>query len=287
MAKSGNKFLLTEAIKNRSSWRSYSPGELPLKLRKEISGILSSNNKGIFGNEINFKIIEKNFLPDEKIKLGTYGFISGATSFIGSAVKPSPMIFEDYGYLLETIIIHLTGLGLATCWLGGTFTREGIRKLLGAGQDDIIPAITPVGFGTDKRSVRDRIIRMGAGSKKRKPWEEIFFDEDFNRPLNKKNAGAYSEVLEMTRISPSASNKQPWRIVKIGKFFHFFLQRTKGYAGIIKSADLQKIDMGICMANFHLSAIDLGLKGEYIIDNPGYDLPEGMEYSATWKSASR
>jgi hypothetical protein len=274
----------SDMIKKRTSWRSYSKRELPLKLRNEISGILISNNKGIFGNEINFKIIEKTFAPDEKIKLGTYGFITGAKIFIGSAVTPAPMIFEDYGYLLEKIIINLTGLGLATCWLGGTFTRAGIKKLLGAGRDEIIPAITPVGFGTDARSVKDRIIRMGAGSNKRKPWEEIFFYEDFNHTLSKNDAGVYSEILEMTRISPSASNKQPWRVVKKGKFFHFFLQRTKGYGDLIKTSDLQKIDMGICMANFHISAVELGLKGKFILDNPEFELGEGMEYIASWKS---
>ena len=273
-----------DSIRKRTSWRSYSKEELPSELRDEISGILISNNKGIFGNEINFKIIEKTFAPDEKVKLGTYGFISGAKSFIGAAVKPSPMIFEDYGYLLEKIIINLTGIGLATCWLGGTFTRTGIKKMLGADKNDIIPAITPVGFGTDSRSVKDRIIRMGNGAKKRKPWNEIFFNEDFNHHLSETEAGSYSEVLEMTRISPSASNKQPWRIVKNGKHFHFFLQRTKGYGDIIKSSDLQKIDMGICMANFHLSALELGLKGKFIPANPGLELGEGMEYTASWKS---
>ncbi len=283
MVNKNKKFSNIEAIKKRTSWRSYSKKEFSLKLRNEISGILTSNNKGIFGNEISFKIIEKTFAPDEKVKLGTYGFISGAKSFIGAAVTPSPMIFEDYGYLLEKIIINLTSLGLATCWLGGTFTRTGIKKLLGAGNDHIIPAITPVGFGTDSRSVKDRIIRMGAGSKKRKSWDEIFFNEDFNHPLSATEAGIYSEALELTRISPSASNKQPWRIVKKGKNFHFFLQRTKGYADVIKTSDLQKIDMGICMANFHLSALELGLKGKFILENPGLELGEGMEYTASWK----
>ncbi len=273
-----------DSIRKRTSWRSYSKEELSSKLRDEISGILASNNKGIFGNEINFKIIEKTFAPDEKVKIGTYGFITGAKSFIGAAVKPSPMIFEDYGYLLEKIIINLTGIGLATCWLGGTFTRAGIKKMLGAGNNDIIPAITPVGFGTETRSVKDRIIRIGNGAKKRKSRDEIFFNEDFNYPLSETEAGNYSEVLEMTRISPSATNKQPWRIVKKGKFFHFFLQRTKGYGEIIKSSDLQKIDMGICMANFHLSAHELGLKGKFILENPGLELGAGMEYTASWES---
>jgi len=59
----------------------------------------------------------------------------------------------------------------------------------------------------------------------------------------------------MVRIAPSASNKQPWRIVKIEGAWHFFLERTKGYGdGIIfkllKLADIQRLDMGIAMCHF-------------------------------------
>jgi hypothetical protein len=54
--KKNNKISFLEIIRSRTSWRSYSNKELSLKLRKEISEILSSENKGIFGNKINFKI---------------------------------------------------------------------------------------------------------------------------------------------------------------------------------------------------------------------------------------
>lgn len=33
-------------------------------------------------------------------------------------------------------------------------------------------------------------------------------------PLEKEEAGNYEAALEMVRIAPSASNKQPWRILK-------------------------------------------------------------------------
>ena len=36
-------------------------------------------------------------------------------------------------------------------------------------------------------------------------------------------------VLEMVRRGPSASNKQPWRVVRAGERWHLYLQRTRGY----------------------------------------------------------
>jgi len=35
---------------------------------------------------------------------------------------------EDFGYLMEEAILFATGLGLGTCWLGGSFTKSGLPK---------------------------------------------------------------------------------------------------------------------------------------------------------------
>jgi len=55
------------------------------------------------------------------------------------------------------------------------------------------------------------------------------FDSYFETPLTKTKANKYTPVLEMVRLSPSASNKQRWRLVLEGNCIHFFLQRTRGY----------------------------------------------------------
>ena len=53
--------------------------------------------------------------------------------------------------------------------------------------------------------------------------------------------------LEMVRLGPSASNKQPWRIVRKDGFYHFFIQRTKGYRNVmtrlVQIEDMQRLDM--------------------------------------------
>ncbi|MGH4140908.1 hypothetical protein [Clostridium sp.] len=56
-----------------------------------------------------------------------------------------------------------------------------------------------------------------------------FFETDGLVPLNEDSAGEYVVPLEMVRLGPSASNKQPWRIIKDKNAYHFFLCRTKGY----------------------------------------------------------
>jgi hypothetical protein len=94
----------------------------------------------------------------------------------------------------------------------------------------------------------------------------------------------------MVRLGPSASNKQPWRIVRVGEAWHFFVQRTPGYPGRVASAfvpgDLQRVDLGIAMCHWALSAAELDLPGGWERAQPEIALPDGRtEYIASWVEA--
>lgn len=277
---------IVELIKMRNSWRKYTRREIAGSIKQEILERVSAPPAGPFGNRVRFRLVEKDISEQEtKVKLGTYGFISGAGYFLAGAMKDTEKNFEDYGYLLEELILYCTGLGLATCWLGGSFKRGEFGKALNAADDEIIPAVTPVGYASETRGYRDRLIRMGAGSKKRKPWKELFFTDDFSNPLTPEAAGDYAVPLEMVRSAPSASNKQPWRIVREKNRFHFFLKRTKHYDKMIKAADMQRIDMGIAMCHFELTAVERNLEGKWQIEKPGSFTPppdEDMEHIVSW-----
>jgi hypothetical protein len=135
---------------------------------------------------------------------------------------------------------------------------------------------------------RKRFFRRIVGSATRLPWERLFFISSFDSPLSKNEAGAFAAPLEMVRIGPSASNKQPWRIVRDGSDWHFFMQRTKGYrtqiaARVLGLADIQRIDMGIAMCHFELSARELGLQGGWLMRKPAIAMPDDTtEYTASW-----
>ena len=93
----------------------------------------------------------------------------------------------------------------------------------------------------------------------------------------------------MVRWGPSASNKQPWRIVKQENVWHFYLQRTPGYGSdgwlgkLLGVADVQRLDMGISMCHFELSAMELGLKGKWSVAEPALEKPDKhTEYTVSW-----
>jgi hypothetical protein len=152
-----------------------------------------------------------------------------------------------------------------------------------------VPGVSPVGIISDKRNLRSSIVRTFAGSKKRKPWEKLFFSGSFLNPLEEPDSGTYMEALEMVRIAPSASNLQPWRIIKETDkdVFHFFIDGSKYYQRRSVYQNLQYIDMGISLSHFELTASELGLKGKWVVkdgiqENKDYGISSNAEYIITW-----
>ncbi|MGI5864675.1 MAG: nitroreductase family protein [Myxococcales bacterium] len=283
---------IADLIRARTSWRAYlsEPIEESKKqrLREEMSSVVAEVP---FGTRLRFELIELPELDPKALRaLGTYGFIKGARSFLAGTAGEGERRFEDYGFALESLILLATDLGLGTCWLGGSFSNSAFASQLGAGPGEMVPAVSPIGYATDQRAMRDRVIRLVAGSKSRKPWEELFFSEELGRPLAPAEAGPYAEVLELVRLAPSASNKQPWRIVRArgGEAFHLLLERTLGYnEGFLRfgKADLQRLDMGIALCHFERAAREAGLPGRWSTEEPGLSLPAGIAHVATWSPA--
>lgn len=247
----------------RTSRRSYTSIDLSQEQRQIIHSIIESHPKGPLGNSVEISLISRDTAPDKKLRLGTYGFIQGARDFLAGQTTPEKQHFLDYAYVMEHIILELTALELGTCWLGGTFDRGEFARAIDLQPGSVIPAVSPVGHATSTRSLGDRIIRVGAGSKKRKDWEELFFFADSLLPYDPDLQGPMTRCLEMVRLSPSASNNQPWRLLVDDQNIHFYLNRKPGYQKTFGSVDIQMLDMGIAMCHFELTASTMKMKGQW------------------------
>ena len=276
-----------EIMKERTSRRTYLDKVMDKNLRDKLELILELKDiespfKSRGGNP-RFQLISiPDFNPDENIKIGTYGFIKGAQEYIAGAIDKAEYDFENYGYLLEAIMLAATDLGTGTCWLGGTFKRSEFSKLIKLKADEKIPAVTPVGFSTSRR-VKERFMRSIIKAKARKPWEEIFFDETFNNPLNSNDIGKYKTVLEMVRIGPSAGNNQPWRIIKDKdkNNFHFYVKYSEDKK-LSAYNKFVRLDIGIAVCHFDLTAKELGIKGEWKIFDPHHITLQNLKYVISW-----
>lgn len=155
-------------------------------------------------------------------RLGTYGFIMGARQFLVMASGKSIAEKIQAGFMFEALVLEITAMGLATCWLGGTFRRGLFSDVFGQlDEDKEIIIVSPVGHPTDKRRFAERMMRRFVKADARKSFDTLFkvtevdFDGLNNNIVNKQIAlpsdSSLRRVLETVRIAPSSSNSQPWR----------------------------------------------------------------------------
>jgi nitroreductase len=274
-------------IRERSSWRTYTGKPLNETIKTQIERILNPDKiespfKDLSGCA-RFTLIRLHDVnPNVIDKIGTYGMIKGAVEFIAGAVEKSDYNLEHYGYLFETIVLGITDLGLGSCWLGGTFSRSQISDLIQLKSNEIIPAITPVGYPATRRW-KEKLIRSIAKAKVRKSWNELFFNGDFNTPLTQEIIGEYEDILEMVRLGPSAGNRQPWRILKEREqnVYHMFVKHSEskklaGYNQFVR------LDIGIAICHFDLVAKERGISGAWNINMPNIEIPKDLKYTISW-----
>ena len=181
---------------------------------------------------------------------------------------------------VEKLVLLLTNMEIGTCWLAGTFNRAQFESNMKITKDEIFPIVCPIGYPSDKKTFIESVFRSVSKSEQRKEWNEIFFQNDFNTPLNKENIGDYALPLDMLRLAPSAANKQPWRILYKDGNYHFYkvinLNNKYPY-------DLQRLDVGIGACHFHLTCIEKGLQGKFqVLKNINVEMPETLEYMFSW-----
>lgn len=278
-------FPVEQTVRSRSSVRTYEERPLSLEEKEQINAYIAAlqNLPSPFSADVTLRLLEAKAGTGTE-KLGTYGVIKGAANFIGAAVPNGEFAMEALGYTFERLILEVTHLGLGTCWLGGTFKRTEFASAMSLEKNEIFPAVSPVGHPAAKKRLIENLARKIAKADQRKPWNELFFKDDFATPLDKSDAGEYAFPLEMLRLAPSASNKQPWRILKSGGIFHFYEAKTPGY-GDKAPYDIQKADVGIAFCHFHMAALEKDLAGKFEkLSEPGITAPANMHYLFSWVS---
>lgn len=278
---------VADIVRQRYSCRAYRTRPLEAGARRHLEDILAESTMGPLGTHCRFTLLAASPGDAHALRgLGTYGFIKGATAFMVGVAGPGRRNLEDYGYLMERATLEATDLGLGTCWLGGTFSRSRFAQRITPGAGEVMPAVVAAGYPLE--GANDP-IRAHAGSSHRLPAGELFWSERPGVPLPPGVAGPYAHILELVRWAPSASNKQPWRLIRTEGAWHFHLKRQKGYGkgsllfALTRLADLPRVDLGIAMCHFELAAREAGLSGRWALLDPEPSTPDSsLEYTVTW-----
>ncbi len=278
-----NKFesSIIETIHERKSVRSYSDTLVDPKVLQEVLSFATDNSVGPFGNKVSFQLVDAEGFDTKSMKnLGTYGAIKGARSYLVGSVSPADKAMEDFGFCMEHAMLKATSLGLGTCWLGGFLNRSTFAELCNIGSKEIIPAVTPLGFAAKRTTLRDKLIRKAVDGNNRRPFSTLFFEDDFT-PLTYIETDSAHVLLESVRRAPSASNKQPWRIVISSEAMHLYLEEDAAYNHRFDPVLMQNIDMGIAMSHLALAAKAQSLQGKWT-QLKVVSMHEKYQYIASW-----
>ena len=264
-----------DVIKARKSVRSFNKKKIDSKTIEQIKDFLS-NNSNPFNIPIEFKILDA-----AKYNLSS-PVITGADTYVAGKYNKCENAEIAFGYTFERLILYATSLGLGTVWLAATIDRKAFEKAIKLKSDEIMPAVTPIGYESNKSSIREILMRKAMKSDTRLSFEDIFYKDDFEHCLHEEDAGIWLIPLQMVQLAPSATNKQPWRIIKDTNKVHFYENKTKGYDKN-STGDIQKVDLGIAMCHLEIAVQELGLKGSFVKYKPTISLPENTEYIVTYE----
>ena len=154
---------IIETIKRRRSVRTYQDKALEPDVREKLQRYMDSLENP-FGQPVKKYMIDKKVVTEGE-RLGTYGLIKGANTFLGISVPDTDLAHVAAGYEFENLILEATALGLGTVWLAATFNREGFASAMGIPKDELFPAISPVGYPAAKRSLTESLMKRQLGIK--------------------------------------------------------------------------------------------------------------------------
>ena len=264
---------LLDTIRKRRSVRTFDGEKLREEdARKILEYAVKVENP--YGLEITWKLLDAvRYGLSSPVIVGTDTFIAGKMRRVSHAE-------EAFGYAFEKIVLFAESLGIGTTWIAGTMNRAAFERAMEIAEDEVMPCVSPLGYPAKKMSLRETMMRKGVKADSRCDFDELFFDGSFDSPLSEEKAGRLKEALEAVRTAPSAVNKQPWRVVVDGNRINFYEKRSKGYD--TGDWDMQKIDMGIALCHFELTAKECGLDVVFDISDPGFSVGDDTRYIASY-----
>lgn len=257
--------------------RTFDPDRLiPASILDNIPAMIAETPAPFQAPEAKFAVVTSR--PDEGVKLGTYGVISGAKHFIALATPAMSEAIVAASFRLESVLLRLQSMGLGYVWVGGTFRRSDFAQAAELSSEMTIPVVVPIGYAKSPRLL-ERVMRATSRASSRKSWSDLFFLGSPKQPLTPEQAGRMAEALEMVRLAPSDYNSQPWRVVVDGDKAYFY--------GRYDGADnaMKDVDMGIALSHFSLALAHAGV--EHVITPasevaaPDISVPSDWHFVAT------
>ena len=266
---------LYDAIFYRKSTKQYSQKKVKKELLEEVKNICSQIT--YLNKELNIKahVIDRghliSFLMGKNCKVKSPHYII-ITSDNG----------EDYlqniGYAMEEVVLKLTSLGIATCWLECNIKREDILEFVDLKSEEDLDANETEEENIEKEENLENpysIIAFGYPEEGEKLFKNNKnADRKRINHVCKKLDKSLEKIVEPLRLAPSMKNSQPWVLYNKDNNIHLYEEKQKK-----NLSDTNKISMGIALRHFDIACKEFGVDVNYLKMNTKKKL--GKEYYIT------
>lgn len=233
---------LYDAIFYRRTTRKYSNRKVTGELLEEIKKNCSNIN--YLNKDLNIKahVIDRghiiHLLQGKKCKVKAPHYL------VVTSTKGEDYL-QNIGFAIEDIVLNLTTLGLATCWLECNFKREDILEFVKLEEIDKIeedselnleqPYIM-VAFGYSEEN--EQLLRKDKTKVDRKSIKHIC----------KRAPRKDLKIINAIRFSPSIKNCQPWVLYSDNDGLHLYEEKQRK-----NISDMSKISMGIGLRHIDIA----------------------------------
>lgn len=261
---------IIEAIKERRSVRNFNCESLAQSQISELEDAVK-NAESPFGGDVTIRL--QSFDVKDGFKPSTYGMIKGAVDFFLLGIKDDKQSALTAGFKFEQVVLKAWQMGLGTCWIAATFKGTDFDRGQTWPDGEELKIICPVGVAA-KQSILEKATRLALGSKNRKPFDKLFFNENFQTPYEP--TGRFGEALEMMRLAPSSTNSQPWRVLVSGDTVHFYY---------VPKSPASVLDCGIGICHFYETEKFNNRSGEFVELADVPTAPENWIYLVSYKAS--
>lgn len=226
---------MIDLLERRHSVRSYSldpiPDQIKNTLRSEVT-LINSHEAGL-----NFQLTFDDSKPFQGFRR-SYGMFKNVTNYLSAIIDPTFEYAEERaGFFAEKLVLKMVEIGLGTCFVGGTFSREDLDPRVEVYEK--VPFVVTFGYADAKNtSILGRLTSKIAHRKDRQLGS--FFKGSEQEKQMLVDAGIDVELaLKAVKLAPSALNKQPVRLMCCD--------------------DAETFDLGAEVEDYSSNAVDLGI----------------------------
>ncbi len=235
-----------DAIFYRKTTKQFSNKNIKPELMEQIKGICMDIN--YFNQELNIKanVVERGHLV--QFLMGKKCSIKAPHYIVVTSNKGEDYL-QNVGFALEKVVLKLTSLGIATCWLESNLKRDDILEFIDLEKinEDIEESEEEKNLNLEEPVA---IIAFGYPEKNASLFRKL--DDSIDRKkikhISRKLDRKWIKVLKAVRVAPSIKNTQPWMFYNNDNNIYIYEEKQK------KSVeDMSKISMGIALRHFDLA----------------------------------